>query len=97
MTFSSQRYILLIITTVLKQMMTATEMYCPLKNMTVSQSNITNQIYQHMYTPYTSNISVKKHKGNSHPLSQPLKTADTQLCQTVNKVKLLQLLQTIQK
>jgi len=58
-------------------------------NMTVHQSNIKHQIYQPMHTSYTGVISVNMHKGNSHPLSHPLTTADTKECQIVNTAKSL--------
>jgi hypothetical protein len=78
-------------------MVATTEKYSHLRNMTVHQSNIKHQIYQPMYTSYTGVTSISMHKGNSHPLSQPLKTADTKECHTVNTATLLYVSGTTQK
>jgi hypothetical protein len=78
-------------------MRATTDMYSHLMNMSVCQSSIRHQVYQHMYTSYTSVISINTHKENSHPLSQPLKTADTKECQIVNIAESLYLSGTTQK
>jgi len=57
-------------------MRATTEQYSHSMNMTVCQNNIQHQTYQSMYTSYSSVISVNMHKGNFHPLSQPLTTSD---------------------
>jgi len=50
-----------------------------------------------MYTSSPNVISANTHKGNPHPLSQPIKTAHTEDCKIVNTVKELYLSGTTQQ